>query len=169
MRLRIKRLLRFAVLGAIVVGVGIQLVPVEGVGHNPPDRYPLGAPPEVEAIMRRACLDCHSNETRWPLYSRVAPGSWLMIRDVTKGRKHLNLSEWAESDDDEKKIDRENCWDQIEQGNMPPWFYVYPLHLSAKLSDAEKATLKAWLLKDKDKEPAKEKEAEAPQADGSVD
>ena len=111
--------------------------------------------------MRRACLDCHSNETRWPLYSRIAPGSWLMVRDVSRGRKHLNLSEWGGSDEDERKLDRKNCWDQIEEGEMPPWFYVYPLHLSAKLSGAEKATLKAWLLKDNDAAPEK---AEAPAA-----
>jgi hypothetical protein len=148
---RIKKLVRLVVLGGLVVGVGIQLVPIKGVGVNPPQRFPLGAPPEVEAIMRRACLDCHSNETRWPLYSRVAPSSWLMIRDVTKGRKHLNFSEWGDSDEDEQKLDRENCWDQIESGEMPPWFYVYPLHLKAKLSEADKATLKAWMLKDKDK------------------
>ena len=156
---RIKKLVRLVLIGGLVIGVGIQLVPVKGVGVNPPDRFPLGAPPEVEAIMRRACLDCHSNETRWPLYSRTAPGSWLMIRDVTKGRKHLNFSEWGDSDEDERKLDRENCWDQIESGEMPPWFYVYPLHLGAKLSEADKATLKAWMLKDKDKDDAAPKAA----------
>jgi hypothetical protein len=148
---RIKRAVRFAVAVGVVGGVAIQFIPVKGVASNPPERTPLGAPPEVEAIMRRACLDCHSNETRWPLYSRVAPGSWLMVRDVTKGRQHLNFSEWDESDDDEKKIDRENCWEKIETGEMPPWFYVYPMHLSAKLSEADKAALKSWMLKDHDK------------------
>lgn len=151
---RIKKLLRIALLGAVVVGVGIQLVPVKGVASNPPERSSLGAPPEVEALMRRACLDCHSNETKWPLYSRIAPGSWLMVRDVKNGRQHLNFSEWSEADDEEKQLDRENCWDAIESGEMPPWFYIYPLHLSARLSPAEKATLKAWLLKDKGKAPA---------------
>jgi hypothetical protein len=76
-----------------------------------------------------------------------------MSRDVTKGRQHLNLSEWGGSDEEEKKLDRENCWEKIESGEMPPWFYIYPMHLDARLSDADKATLKAWLLKDKDKEP----------------
>jgi hypothetical protein len=143
---RLKKLARVAVIAGVVVGVGIQFVPVAGIGSNPPDRFALGAPAEVEAIMRRACLDCHSNETRWPLYARVAPGSWLMTRDITKGRQHLNFSEWGGSDDEERKLDRENCWDKVEAGEMPPWFYIYPLHLDAKLSDADKATLKAWFL-----------------------
>jgi hypothetical protein len=151
---RIKKLVRFGVIAGVVVGVGIQFGPVAGIGSNPPDRAPLGAPPEVEAIMRRACLDCHSNETRWPLYARLAPSSWLMSRDVTKGRQHLNLSEWGGSDDEEKKLDRENCWEKVEAGEMPPWFYIYPMHLDARLSEADKATLKGWFLKDKDSAPS---------------
>jgi hypothetical protein len=165
---RIKKLVRFGVIGGVVVGVGIQFVPVAGIGSNPPDRAPLGAPPEVEAIMRRACLDCHSNETRWPLYARLAPGSWLMSRDVTKGRQHLNLSEWGGSDEEEKKMDRENCWEKVEAGEMPPWFYIYPMHLDAKLSEADKATLKGWFLKDKDKEPAPAAEGAAPPSDAGA-
>lgn len=145
---RLKKLVRFAVLGGVIIAIAIQFVPVKGVASNPPERAPLGAPPHVEAILRRACLDCHSNETRWPLYSRIAPGSWLMARDVTQGRQHLNLSEWGEADEEERKLDRENCWEKIEAGEMPPWFYVYPLHLEARLSNEEKAILKGWLLKD---------------------
>lgn len=147
---RVQRVLRFAVLGAVFLGVAIQFVPVKGVGTNPPERISLGAPPDVEAVMRRACLDCHSNETRWPLYARIAPASWLMARDVNRGRQHLNLSEWAGSDEEERKLDRENCWEKIEAGEMPPWFYVYPMHLGAKLSEADKALLKSWMLKDSD-------------------
>ena len=149
---RVQRVLRFAVLGAVLVGVAIQFVPVKGVGTNPAERISLGAPPAVEAVMRRACLDCHSNETRWPLYARIAPASWLMARDVNRGRQHLNLSEWGGSDEEERKLDRENCWEKIETGEMPPWFYVYPMHLGARLSEADKALLKSWMLKDSDQE-----------------
>ena len=152
---KLKKVLRLSVLAGIVVFVGLQLVPVKGIGSNPPERYKLPAPPEVEAIMRRACFDCHSNETGWPLYSRLAPGSWLMSRDVIKGRKRMNFSEWADTDEEERGLDFESCWTQIEAGEMPPWFYVFPMHPQAKLSDADKATLKTFLLAQKDK--AKEK------------
>jgi len=146
---RLKKLLRIAVVAGVVIFIALQLVPVKGIGSSPPERYALGAPPEVETIMRRACLDCHSNETRWPLYSRIAPGSWLMSRDVLKGRSHMNFSEWGDVDDEERQLDLENCWDKVEAGEMPPWFYIYPMHLGARLSDADKATLKAWFLKNK--------------------
>jgi hypothetical protein len=120
-------------------------IPTQEIGNNPPERFKLDAPPEVEAIMRRACYDCHSNETHWPLYSRIAPGSWLMARDIHNGRSHLNFSKWADVDEDERQDDRENCWEQIESGAMPKWFYVFPFHPDAKLSDADKALLKSYL------------------------
>jgi hypothetical protein len=142
-----KKVLKFSGLGALVVGVGLQFVPVKDIGSNPPARFALDAPPDVQAIMRRACFDCHSNETRWPIYSRIAPGSWLMARDVHNGRNHLNFSEWADVDEDERQTDLENCWDQVASGEMPKWFYIYPFHLDAKLSDADKAALKAYFLK----------------------
>src|SRR6185369_16962888 len=124
---RVKKFVKIALGVAIVVGVAIQFVPVKGLGTNPPARFKLDAPPDVEAILRKACFDCHSNETKWPFYAKIAPGSWLMARDVRKGRSHMNFSEWAEHDDDEKKTDLENCWEQVESGAMPKWFYVWPM------------------------------------------
>jgi len=121
-------------------------IPTQEIGTNPPERFAFDGPPEVAAIMRRACFDCHTNETRWPLYARVAPGSWLMARDVHNGRNHLNFSRWADADEDERQTDRENCWDQVESGAMPPWFYVLPFHRDARLTDSDKAVLKTYFL-----------------------
>ncbi len=145
----LKKLLVIAAGVGLVAFVAIQFVPVKGIGSNPSQRYKLDAPPEVETILRKACMDCHSNETRWPWYARLAPGSWLMARDVNKGRSRMNMSEWGD-DEDEMNTDRENASDQISEGNMPPWFYL-PMHPDARLSDAEKATLKTWLLANKKK------------------
>ena len=153
---RLKKLLKLAVVAGIVGFVVLQIfpakvigIPTQDIGANPPERFAFDGGPEVEAIMRKACFDCHSNETRWPAYTRIAPGSWLMARDIHNGRNHLNFSEWADKDDDERQDDRENCWEQIQSGEMPPWFYIVPFHHDAKLSDAEKATLKAYFLKNK--------------------
>jgi hypothetical protein len=149
-RPRLKKFLKIALGAAIVVGIGLQFVPVQGIGTNPPARYKLDAPPEVEAILHKACFDCHSNETKWPFYARIAPGSWLMARDVKKGRSRMNFSEWGDAEESERQLDKENSWDQIESGEMPKWFYtLMPNHWDAKLSADEKAKLKAWLLKDK--------------------
>ena len=141
-------------------------IPTQDIGTNPPERFKFDGPPEVEAVMRRACFDCHTNETRWPLYARIAPGSWLMARDVHHGRSHLNFSKWADADEDERQTDRENAWDQIQSGEMPPWFYVLPMHPDAKLSDADKALLKSYLLAKagKDKDGGKESDKESAKA-----
>ena len=145
-RSRVKRVLKFVGLAAVVVGAGIQLIPVKEIGMNPSEHFALDAPPEVAAILRRACFDCHTNETRWPLYSRLAPGSWLMARDVHKGRTHLNFSEWSAVDEEERADDLQTCWEQVESAEMPPWFYVFPMHPSARLSEGDKAQLKSYFL-----------------------
>jgi len=54
--------------------------------------------PQVAGILDRACADCHSNKTRWPWYSHVAPVSWFVIDHVNHGRSHLNFSEWGRYD-----------------------------------------------------------------------
>jgi hypothetical protein len=127
------------------VGIAIQFIPVQGVGVNPPERFALDAPPAVAAILRESCFDCHSNETHWPWYAKVAPGSWLLARDVKKGRARFNMSEWGDFEAKDKAIDKEMAWEEIEKGEMPPLMYL-PGHPGARLDDAEKALLKSWLL-----------------------
>lgn len=140
-----KAILRTGALALAAAGIGIQFIPVADVNTNPPQRFQVDASPEVSAVLRRACYDCHSNETHWPIYSRIAPGSWLMARDVHRGRNHLNFSEWGSVDEQERQDDLETCWDQVESGQMPPRVYL-PLHPSARLSDSDKALLKAYFL-----------------------
>jgi hypothetical protein len=149
-RRRLRRSLFFSTALAFAVGgVAVQFVPVKGIGVNPAgDHYVVKAPAEVEAILKRSCFDCHTNQTAWPWYARIAPGSWLIARDVKKGRSRMNMSEWSDEDRDDMQVDKENSWDQIEAGHMPPWFYL-PMHPNAYLSDKEKALLKDWLLEHK--------------------
>lgn len=123
--------------------VAAQFVPVDR--SNPPVESDVVAPPEVRAILRRACYDCHSHETVWPGYSRVAPVSWLLARDVREGRRELNFSRWNRLDEKMQAKKKDKAWEEISGGDMPLWFYT-PLHPSARLSEADKAILHAWLL-----------------------
>lgn len=153
------RIVRLVRLGLLTAGVGFVLlqvfpvsilgVPTQEIGANPPERFPFDGGPEIETILRKACFDCHSNETRWPIYTRIAPASWLMARDIHKARTHLNFSKWRDADEDERQGDRENCWDKIQSGEMPPWFYIFPFHRDARLTDAEKSALRSYFLKNK--------------------
>jgi cytochrome c len=46
--------------------------------------------PDAKAVLVTKCADCQSSETRWPTYARVAPGSWLIERDIVEARKHMD-------------------------------------------------------------------------------
>ena len=88
----------------------------------------------------------------------------MLASDVHKGRNHLNFSEWGSVDEDERQDDLEACWDQIEQGAMPPKKYIYPFHMKAKLSDADKATLRAYFLRNAGKKDDKKDDKKGDEA-----
>lgn len=121
---------------AVVVGLAIQLVPYGWTRSNPPITDPVSwESAQVEAVVRASCYDCHSNETDWPLYSYVAPMSWLVRSDVEAGRDELNFSEW---DDHDSEAD--DAADEVIVGSMPPERYTR-LHPDAALDDVEKRLL----------------------------
>jgi hypothetical protein len=126
-------------LGAVFLA--IQLVPVDR--SNPPVEEEVPASPEARAVLKRACYDCHSNAVVWPWYSRVAPVSWLVARDVREGREALNYSTWNRLDAEDRREALEESWEETEEGEMPLWFYL-PLHPEARLDAADLAVLGAW-------------------------
>ena len=94
-----KRRLKFAAIGLAAAGAAAQLV--QPHFENPPvdpERSLLSDPhtdKRVAEILRRACTDCHSHETKWPWYSRISPVSWMIARHVNQGRAKLNFSRWS--------------------------------------------------------------------------
>jgi heme-binding protein len=127
---------------ALVVVFALMQIP-RCARTNPPVTGEIDAPADVEKVLHRACYDCHSNLTRWPWYARVAPVSWLLYRDVTEGRRHLNFTEWDKVPADKRARRIAGCGREVTSGDMPPWFYL-PLHPAAKLSDADKALVEKW-------------------------
>jgi hypothetical protein len=91
--------------------------------------------PETRALAVRACYDCHSNGTKWPWYSHVAPVSWLVQRDVDQGRSALNFSEWNRPQEEAGE-----AAEAVQEGEMPLRAYLLT-HPAARLSDAERQTL----------------------------
>jgi hypothetical protein len=132
---------RRALVAAGALTLLAQAVPV--TRDNPAERGASGVPADVEPLLRRACFDCHSNETRWPWYAWVAPVSWLLARDVHEGRRHLNFSTWQSGPAERRAKRQTDVGEEVSGGEMPPWFYV-PLHAEAKLSAAERARLVEW-------------------------
>jgi cbb3-type cytochrome oxidase cytochrome c subunit len=125
----------------MIVLVAIQFVPVDRT--NPPIETEVPATAEVRSILRRACYACHSNETVWPWYSRIAPVSWLVTHDVHEGREKMNLSTWNQYTAKQQVRTLKECRDAVAESEMPPWQYL-PLHSEARLSAADRAALRAW-------------------------
>jgi len=124
-------------LGAIpALIIAMQLVPYGRNHANPPARkQPDWNHAETLELARRACFDCHSNETRWPWYAKVAPVSWFTYRHVQHGRRALNFSEW-----DRPQREAREAAEEVEKGAMPLRSYLFA-HPEAKLTLAERETL----------------------------
>ena len=119
----------------------IQFIPYGRDHTNPPViAEPAWDSLQTRALFFRACADCHSNETKWPWYSTIAPASWLITRDVMEGRATFNVSEWGRPDNE-----GDDAAETVQNGEMPPWFYL-PLHPEANLSPAERQQLINGLL-----------------------
>ncbi len=133
--------------GQMVLGLGVlfglaQLVPVDRT--NPAVENDVAAPRKANEVLRRACYDCHSNETAWPWYSRVAPVSWLLARDVQQGRRELNFSTWNTYEPKRQAKKLKETVEEIREGEMPPWYYVI-MHSQAKLTGADRAAIERWV------------------------
>lgn len=144
----IKKILKWS---AIILVVGFAIIQlVRPARTNPATdasqtiQAHLNVPAEVDAIFKRSCNDCHSNETLWPWYSHLAPVSWLVARDVNEGRRYLNFSVWGSYDADEAEDKLEEIEEEVSKGGMPLWIYL-PAHPEAKLSDQDKRTIRDWV------------------------
>lgn len=141
-----KRFLKWGILGLVIAFAALQLA--QPARTNPPVKTDFlkttAAPPEVAAAFRAACYDCHSDETRWPWYSYVAPMSWQIAQDVDHGRRHVNLSEWPADNPDVARKKIEDMSDEIDDGDMPLGKYTL-IHKDARLTAQQKDSLTQWL------------------------
>ena len=108
--------------------------------------------PEVEAVLRRSCSDCHSSETVWPWYSNVSPASWFLKRHVDEGRRELSFSEWATYPKRKRERKLHEMCEQVETGEMPLKSYLL-LHPSARLSDDDKRVICEWTRQEEERQP----------------
>ena len=134
---------------AVLVGAIVTWIAL--IGAETADSAPRGAAalpanealtPAVRAVLQRACVDCHSNATTWPWYSKIPPASWVMARHVSEGRQKLNFSEWTKRQRVSPNQMQEIC-DAVEGASMPPFSYTL-LHRSASLSPDDIRILCDW-------------------------
>ena len=141
-----KKKLRWMVGALVVIFVALQFT--NPARTNPPvvqDFLSTENPPPVIATMvRGACYDCHSYETKWPWYSHVAPVSWLIASDVEGGRRHLNFSDWPAAYPDRAAKRLANASEELGYKEMPPPKYQ-AIHPEARLTADQRQQLIHWL------------------------
>jgi len=138
------QLLKRIFLGLAAIAVGIQFVQPD---RTDPSSDPAGSfeavvrpSPQAAAIIRRACEDCHSNQTVWPWYSKVAPMSWLVADDVKDGRAKLNFSEWDRLSPELSRRRMGAICKEVSGGEMPLWQYR-AIHAESKLTSSDISAL----------------------------
>ena len=147
---------RLKIIGGIAVLalVGLQFT---NPSHRNPSVAPgrdllaSNAPPaSVAMILKNACYDCHSFETKWPWYSYVAPVSWSIVRDVDAARASLNFSDWPHDDAGRARKRWRHIAEEVESGEMPMPNYTR-IHSEARLDEQQRAELVKWASEQADR------------------
>jgi hypothetical protein len=143
----VKRYALYSALLLLLILIAIQFIPVKRtnrLGAGDPQ-----APRNVQWVLRRACYDCHSTETRWPIWAYVAPMSWQVVGDVDRARKFLNFSDWTAYDQVTQRALRMNIDRVTATHRMPLWYYL-TLHPDARLTSSDMQALTAWARNEND-------------------
>ena len=117
---------------------------------NPAVQGDLSGPLIIKNALERSCYDCHSNQTRWPWYSGLAPLSWWIHHEVEEGRRRMNFSSWTDYTSDpgteDQKLDEVT---RLTAGRaMPPWYYL-AMHPEARMTSGERLAITQWIAGEK--------------------
>lgn len=134
-------------LGILVVLILIQLIrPHKNDSRNGINDISteMNVPNEVQGIIKNSCADCHSNYTKYPWYSEIAPVSWFMAQHINNGKEHLNFSEWTTYNKNQKKHILSDLEEVLQSHEMPLKSYLI-IHEEAKLTSEQYAILLNWV------------------------
>ncbi|MEO8131864.1 MAG: heme-binding domain-containing protein [Bryobacteraceae bacterium] len=145
------RIARGVVVACPIVLALLQLLPGPSTANPPPDKRGsleanFAVPPPVSAMIERSCSNCHSNETHWPWYARMAPASWIMAKDVNEARRAMNLSRWSTQNGRRPDLAIATltaACEDLRTGRMPKWNYRL-LHPEATVSKTEADQFCGW-------------------------
>jgi len=135
--------------GIILLLVVIQFIQVDKINTKiipSQDFISLEKPNgEIANVLKTSCYDCHSNTTKYPWYTSVAPISWWMKHHVNEGTEHLNFSLWAKYTTQQKEHKIEEAIEMIQKEEMPLNSYTWFYHKEAKLTKNQRTDLTKWL------------------------
>lgn len=147
------RLFKKILLGLFLVFIVIQFIrPARNVSGQvlPTDITKTVAVPEkVMSVLKIACYDCHSNNTRCPWYVNMQPVAWMMANHIKNGKANLNFSDFGSYSKRKGANKLRAIGKTVKEGSMPITSYTM-MHTDAKLSDADKTMIMAWAASAKD-------------------
>lgn len=126
----------------LLIFVVIQFIQTEQKNIAVNKELEIKAPDEVMTIFKNACYDCHSNEVKWPWYSKIAPFSWVISEHVNDGRKWLNFSEWENYTQEEKQKILKGTYRTV-YAVMPLQSYIW-FHKEADLTKDQRKLIRDW-------------------------
>ena len=100
-------------------------------------------PENVSSILKKACYDCHSNNSQYPWYSNIQPVYWWLNDHIEEGKGHLNFDEYTNKRLRYQYHKMEEVIEQVKEGEMPLNSYTWT-HTDARLTSEEKAALTGW-------------------------
>ncbi|WP_367390960.1 heme-binding domain-containing protein [Lewinella sp. LCG006] len=133
----------------VLVGLllAAQLIPIDrsvpAVDSSADFLTAVNAPPAIATLVQNACYDCHSYQSEYPWYAKVAPVSFLIQSHINGGRQHLNFSEWTSYPAEKAAHKLEECFEEVQERHMPMKSFTW-LHPEAKLSDEQVSGLAQW-------------------------
>jgi hypothetical protein len=125
-----------------IIVLALKFIQVEKTNPKANLDLEIKANKEIMDIFKKACYDCHSNDTKWPWYSKIAPMSWSIVSHVDNGRKWLNFSIWESYKKEEKSKKLREIFRAVYLA-MPPSDYIY-FHENASLSKEEIVKIRDW-------------------------
>lgn len=142
------RVLKKIAWGLLIMLVLLQFIPrsVNKSGQTLPsdiaNTYQISG--EVQSILKKACYDCHSNNTRYPWYAQVQPFRLLLDRHIQQGKEQLNFGDFGSYSKKKQFNKFRSIGESIKEGTMPLNSYSM-MHVDARLTEAEKNTLLKWV------------------------
>lgn len=103
--------------------------------------YPI--PENVDTIMKYACYDCHTNNSRYPWYFKVQPSAWFLANHIKDGKRHFNFDEFMTYSKEKQDDKLKDLVEMVDDDDMPLSSYTW-MHADARLTREQKAAITTW-------------------------
>lgn len=134
-------------LGLLALFVVLQFIPIDrsvpALDASQDFLQIVNAPKEMATLIKNACYDCHSYESEYPWYSKIAPVSLLIRSHIKGGRQEMNFSEWGSYSKEKAYSKLEECFEMVSERKMPMKSFVN-MHPEAQMTDVQVTGLAQW-------------------------